>query len=80
MFAYYLELAVRSLRRSPGLTALMVLAIGFGVGASMTTYSVFRAVSATRFHGNPPSSLCRRSTCGVRKDVMALVTTSRPMP
>jgi putative ABC transport system permease protein len=45
MFGYYLELALRSLKRSPGLTALMVLAIGFGVGASMTTYSVFRAVS-----------------------------------
>jgi putative ABC transport system permease protein len=45
MFSYYLELALRSLRRSPGLTALMVLTIGFGVAASMTTYSVFRAVS-----------------------------------
>jgi len=45
MFTYYLELALRSLKRSPGLTALMVLAIGFGVAASMTTYSVFRAVS-----------------------------------
>jgi putative ABC transport system permease protein len=46
VFTYYLELAVRSLRRSPGLTALMVLAIGFGVAASMTMYSVFRGVSA----------------------------------
>lgn len=46
VFAYYLELAVRSLRRSPGLTALMMLAIGFGVAASMTMYSVFRGVSA----------------------------------
>ena len=45
MFTYYLDLALRSLKRSPGLTALMVLAIGFGVAASMTTYSVFRAVS-----------------------------------
>ena len=45
MFAYYLELALRSLRRSPGLTVLMVLAIGFGVASSMTTWSVFRAVS-----------------------------------
>jgi putative ABC transport system permease protein len=45
MFAYYLELALRSLKRSPGLTALMVLTIAFGVAASMTTYSVFRAVS-----------------------------------
>jgi hypothetical protein len=46
VFTYYLELAVRSLRRSPGLTALMMLAIGFGVAASMTTYSVFRGLSA----------------------------------
>jgi putative ABC transport system permease protein len=45
MFGYFLELALRSLKRSPGLAALMVLAIGFGVAASMTTYSVFRAVS-----------------------------------
>ena len=45
MFGYYLELAVRSLRRSPGLTALMILSIGFGVAASMTTYSVFRGLS-----------------------------------
>ena len=45
MFNYYLQLALRSLKRSPGLTVLMVLAIGFGVAASMTTYSVFRAVS-----------------------------------
>jgi putative ABC transport system permease protein len=45
MFGYYLDLALRSLRRSPGLTVLMVLAIGFGVAASMTTWSVFRAVS-----------------------------------
>jgi putative ABC transport system permease protein len=46
MLAYYLRLGLRSLRRNPILTALMVLAIGVGVAASMTTYSVFRAVSA----------------------------------
>ena len=45
MFRYYLDLALRSLRRSPGLTALMILTIGFGVAASMTAWSVFRAVS-----------------------------------
>jgi len=45
MFGYYLELALRSLKRSRGLTVLMVLAIGFGVAASMTSWSVFRAVS-----------------------------------
>jgi putative ABC transport system permease protein len=48
MFGYYFELGLRSLRRNPALTALMVMAIGFGVAASMITYSVFRAVS-----GNP---------------------------
>lgn len=48
MFGYYLELGLRSLRRNPALTALMVMAIGFGVAASMITWSVFRAVS-----GNP---------------------------
>lgn len=45
MLGYYFYLAFRSLRRSPGLTALMVLVIGFGVAASMTTYAVFRSVS-----------------------------------
>jgi putative ABC transport system permease protein len=45
MFAYYLQLGLRSLRKNPMLTALMVMAIGFGVAASMTTYSVFRATS-----------------------------------
>lgn len=48
MFGYYLDLALRSLKRNPALTVLMVVAIGFGVAASMITYSVFRAVS-----GNP---------------------------
>jgi putative ABC transport system permease protein len=51
MFAYYLELAVRSLRRSPGLTALMMLTIGFGVAASMTMYAVVRGLSADPIPG-----------------------------
>ena len=46
VFTYNLELAVRSLWRRPGLTGLMILAIAFGVSASMTTYSVFRGLSA----------------------------------
>ncbi|MBS0432005.1 MAG: ABC transporter permease [Proteobacteria bacterium] len=48
MFAYYLNLAIRSFKRNKALTLLMIVAIGFGVAASMITYSVFRAVS-----GNP---------------------------
>jgi putative ABC transport system permease protein len=49
MFAYYLRLGVRSLRRNPVLTVLMVLAIGVGVASSTTTYAVFRAVSGNPF-------------------------------
>jgi putative ABC transport system permease protein len=45
MFGYYFQLGLYSLKRSPGLTALMVLIMGFGVASSMTTYAVFRAVS-----------------------------------
>ncbi len=44
MFGYYLSLALRGLRRNPGLTTLMVAAIGVGIGASMTTFAVFRAM------------------------------------
>lgn len=45
MFLHYVELGIRSLRRSIGLTILMIISIAFGVSASMTSYSVFRAVS-----------------------------------
>lgn len=43
---YYLSLALRSPRRNPALTALMVIAIGVGIGASMATLTVFRAMAA----------------------------------
>ena len=45
MFAYYVNLGLRSLRRNLVLTSLMVMAIGVGIGASMTTLTVFRAMS-----------------------------------
>lgn len=45
MFGYYLHLAVRSLRRAPILTALMIAAVGLGIGGSMTILTVFRAMS-----------------------------------
>ncbi len=51
MFAYYLDMAWRSLRRSPGLTALMILTIGIGVGACMTTLTVFHVLSADPLPG-----------------------------
>ena len=45
MFGYYLELALRSLRRNKALTALMVLAIALGIGASMTTLTVLHVLA-----------------------------------
>ncbi len=45
MFGYYLNLAVRSFKRNKALTALMVLAIALGIGASMTTLTVFHVLS-----------------------------------
>ena len=46
MIGYYLDLARRSFRKNVALTLLMVVAIGFGVGASMTTLTVLRLLSA----------------------------------
>jgi putative ABC transport system permease protein len=45
MFSYYFKLALRSLRRNVVLTSLMIAAIGVGIGASMTTLTVFRAMA-----------------------------------
>lgn len=45
MFAYYSRLALRSFRRNKVLTALMVLAIALGIGACMTTLTVFKVLS-----------------------------------
>jgi putative ABC transport system permease protein len=45
MFGYYIDLAWRSLRRNQVLTALMVLAIAVGIGASMTTLTVMHLLS-----------------------------------
>jgi putative ABC transport system permease protein len=45
MTGYYFSLALRSFRRNKVLTALMVLAIALGIGASMTTLTVFHVLS-----------------------------------
>jgi len=45
MFGYYLDLAWHSFKRSRALSALMVLAVGLGIGASMTTLTVFHVLS-----------------------------------
>jgi putative ABC transport system permease protein len=51
MFGYYLDLALLSLKRNPVLTALMVLAIAVGIGASMTTLTVMHLLSGDPLPG-----------------------------
>ena len=45
MLGYYLDLAIRSLRRNVALTALMVAVVGVGIGASMTVLTTLRALA-----------------------------------
>jgi putative ABC transport system permease protein len=48
MSSYYLRLALKSFRRNPGLTALMVGAIALGIAVCVMTLTVYHAMS-----GNP---------------------------
>ena len=45
MFGYYFTLGLRSLRRNPALTALMVITLAVGVAASMATLTVMYVMS-----------------------------------
>ena len=51
MFGYYLMLGVRSLRRNPYLTALMVLTLAIGVAASVSTLTILHAMSGDPIPG-----------------------------
>jgi putative ABC transport system permease protein len=46
MFPYYLRLGVRHLRRNPILTALIVVTLGVGVAASMSTLTILHVMSS----------------------------------
>lgn len=46
MFSYYFTLGVRSLRRSPALTTLMILTLAVGVAASIATLTILHAMSS----------------------------------
>src|SRR5690606_9800684 len=46
MFSYHLRLALRSLRRTPGVAALMIGAIGLGVGVCVTTLTEWILMSS----------------------------------
>ncbi|MEC4088766.1 ABC transporter permease [Pseudoalteromonas rubra] len=45
MFVHYIDLAWRSLRQTPMVTFLMILAIAIGIGVTMTTLSVYHMMS-----------------------------------
>ena len=51
MTAYYLQLALRSLRRNVPLTALVITIVGFGIGASMTVLTTLRALATDPIPG-----------------------------
>ncbi|HWU76626.1 MAG TPA: ABC transporter permease [Rhodanobacter sp.] len=51
MFGYYLDLALRSLKRNRMLTTLMIVAIAVGIGASMTTLTVMHLLSGDPLPG-----------------------------
>ena len=48
MFGYYLQLAIKNLRRNPGLTVLMIGAVALGIAVCVMTLTMYRAMS-----GNP---------------------------
>lgn len=60
MLGYYFRISIKSLRRNPMLTALMIGAIAVGVGVCITTLTVYRLMS-----GNPMEA---------RNDVLYSVT------
>ena len=45
MLNYYFRLALKSMRRNPVLSGLMVVALGLGIGAFMTTFTVYYLMS-----------------------------------
>ncbi|GAB3022798.1 ABC transporter permease [Oleiagrimonas citrea] len=51
MFAYYLDLALHSLKLNKSLTALMVLLVGVGVAGSMVTFEALRVATGDPMPG-----------------------------
>ncbi|HEY1900476.1 MAG TPA: hypothetical protein VGG49_11845, partial [Steroidobacteraceae bacterium] len=45
MSGYYFNLGIRCLRRNVALTALIIAAVGVGIGATMTVFTVLLAMS-----------------------------------
>jgi putative ABC transport system permease protein len=70
MFLYYFDLALRSFRSARGLTALMVLTIAMGIGASMTTLTTFRALSGDPLPGRSADVLRVQLDSGRKETVV----------
>ena len=64
MFAYDLRLALDSLKRHPGLSALMVLAIALGIAVCTVTFTIYHAMAT-----NP---IPDKSGAAVRRDARHL--------
>ena len=60
MFSYYLRLALASMRRTPALTGLMILALGLGIGAFMTTFTVYYLMSGDPKHSKFHKAMVER--------------------
>ena len=45
MFFYYMDLGWRSIRKTPYLSLLMVLAISIGIGITITTFNVYQQMN-----------------------------------
>ena len=72
MFADHLRNALRALRSSPVLTLLMVLALGLGIGACMTTLTVYRVLAVDPIPGK--SSRVRDSPPPLKSGIRNLKT------
>ena len=51
VIGYYIDLALHGLRRNKVLTALMILAIAVGIGASMTTLTIMHLLAGDPLRG-----------------------------
>lgn len=60
MLAYYFKLGLRSLRRAPGLTALMVVILAVGIAASMTSLTMLLVLSGDPIPGKSDRLLTPR--------------------
>ena len=80
MLAYYFRIALKSLRRNPMLTALMIGAIAVGVGVCITTLTVYRLMSGNPIEHRNDVLYRSRSTAGIRIRRGATITRSCRRP